>query len=181
MSVDLDHATLAAVLEKLGLGVNASDLHGSLSGLLCAGAQVDPDNWLDALQLDTTDHSVAQNQALQHLYRSCRAQLDDGPVHIDPLLPLKSAPLAARAVALVEWCRGFLGGFGLGGASQLGPLSAEADAIVHDLGLVASSHFDVAEQGDDAQTLTDVIEFVRTACAALQRQVHLRERAPSVH
>lgn len=181
MSDYLDHANLAEVLETLRLGVNASDLHGSLTGFLCAGAQVDADDWLDALQLDPGDETLVRNETLQHLYRNCRAQVDDSPAHIAPLLPADSAPLASRAVALVEWCRGFLGGFGLGGAGRSGALSADANEILHDLGVIAASHFDVAEHGDETQALNDVIDFVGNACALLHTQVHSRERAPSVH
>ncbi len=181
MSADPDYATLAEVLEKLRLGVNASDLHGSLTGCLCAGAQVDSDNWLDALQLDPGDGAAVHDEVLQRFYQNCRSQVDDSPAHIAPLLPARTAPLATRAVALVEWCRGFLGGFGLGGATRNGPLSDDASEILHDLGLIAASHFDVTEQADDIHALADVTDFVGTACAVLPREVRSRERAPSVH
>ncbi len=181
MNAALDHATLANVLEKLRLGVNASDLHGSLTGFLCAGAQVNGDDWLDLLQLDPGDDTVVRNETLQRLYRDCRSQVDDGSARIKPLLPARTAPLAARAIALVEWCRGFLGGFGLGGASRRGPLSDDATEILHDLGVIAASHFDVAAHGEDAQALADVIDFVGTACAVLRREVRSHKPAPSVH
>lgn len=181
MSADLDHASLANALETLQLGVNASDLHGSLVGYLCAGARVNGDNWLDALQLDPGDGTAVRNEVLQRLYRSCRSQVDDSPTHIAQLLPARTAVLAARATALVEWCRGFLGGFGLGGATRRQPLSAEADDILRDLGVIAASHFDVGEDAEDEQALADVIDFVGVACAALYREIGSRERAPSLH
>lgn len=181
MSADLEHAILVDVLEKLRLGVNASDLHGSLIGCLCAGAQVDSDNWLDALQLDPGNGAAVHDEVLQRLYRSCLSQVGDSPAYIAPLLPARSASPAARAVALVEWCRGFLGGFGLGGATRNVPLSDDASEILHDLGVIAASHFDVTEQADDIQALADATYFVGTACAVLYREVRSRDRAPSVH
>ena len=38
MSPELSHSELAHALRSLPLGVTASDLHGSLTGYLCAGA-----------------------------------------------------------------------------------------------------------------------------------------------
>lgn len=181
MGADLDHARLTGVLEKLHLGVNASDLHGSLMGCLCAGAPVDEGDWLDALQLDPGDEVVARNESLQRLYRSCRSQVDDLPARIAPLLPARTAPLAARAAALVDWCRGFLGGFGLGGANRYAALPEDATEILHDLGVIAASHFDVGEQTDDAQALADVIDFVGTACSLLLREARSRQRSRGLH
>ena len=51
MSPELSHSELAHALRSLALAVTASDLHGSLTGYLCAGADAGPDDWLDALEL----------------------------------------------------------------------------------------------------------------------------------
>lgn len=177
MSADSDHGELAKTLETLHLGVNASDLHGSLTGCLCAGACMGADDWLEALQLDFDDPTVARNEVLQRLYRSCRSQVDDSPVHITPLLPAHTASMPARADALVEWCRGFLGGFGLGGATQRTRLSPDATEILHDLGVIAASHLDYADNAEDEQALADVIDFVRTGCALLRRETGAAARA----
>lgn len=179
MSTDFDHGELAKTLETLYLGVNASDLHGSLTGCLCAGACMGVEDWLDALQLDFDDPGVTRYEVLQRLYRSCRSQVEDSPVHITPLLPARTAPMPQRADALVEWCRGFLGGFGLGGATQRARLSSDASGILHDLGVIAASHFDYADNTEDEQALADVIDFVRTGCAFLRREISAAARAPA--
>ncbi|GAA0716129.1 UPF0149 family protein [Dokdonella soli] len=177
MHPDLTHAELAKALDRLRLGVNASDLHGSLTGYLCAGAQTDADGWLDALQLDFDDPGLARNEILQRLYRSCLAQFGATPASVDPLLPASSAPLACRADALVEWCRGFLGGFGLAGAAARAGLTADATEILADLGTIAASRFDYADTAGDEQALADVLDFVRTGAALLHRDVRRAARA----
>lgn len=181
MSAVLDHATLTNALQTLALGVNASDLHGSLIGCLCAGARLNGENWLRALQLDLDETTAANDEVLQRLYRDCCAQIADSPAYITPLLPARTAPLATRTAALVEWCRGFLGGFGLGGASRHHPLSDEASEILRDLGVIASSHFEVGDEADDEHAFADVLEFVGTACAALCREMASGGRSGSVH
>ena len=68
MSPELSHSELAHALRSLPLGVTASDLHGSLTGYLCAGADAGPDDWLDALELGFGESGLAGNAALRRLH-----------------------------------------------------------------------------------------------------------------
>ena len=173
MATDIDHASVTATLEKLRLGVTASELHGSLTGWLCAGSPQHAEGWLDALQLAPGDTGTERDEVLQRLYRNCRSQVDELPVQITPLLPPRTQPVAARMNALVAWCRGFLGGFGLGLGSALArqPLDSQDTEILRDLDTIAASRFDVADGADDARTLADATRFVAASCALLHRQV----------
>jgi uncharacterized protein YgfB (UPF0149 family) len=68
---------------------------------------------------------------------------------------------------LVDWCRGFLGGFGLAGAEAHGKLSEEAQEILRDLATIASSAFDFGDEGEDEDALIEVHEFVRMGAMLL--------------
>src|SRR5690606_16169441 len=116
-------------------------LHGSLTGYLCAGAKTDAADWLGALQLGFDTPDAGGNAVLKNLFSACSAQFSNGDAEVEPLLPPAPALLPQRADALVEWCRGFLGGFGLGGSTQRGELSAQAQEILGDLGTIAASRF----------------------------------------
>ncbi len=166
---ETDHAELSALLRTLPLGVQASELHGSLSGFLCAGGRAGPDDWIGQLEL-AADGSVASHPCLRALRDACSAQFAGAQARIDPLLPPASAPLARRTDALVDWCRGFLGGFGLVGATLRTPLSADACEILSDFATIAASRFD-CDEAEDAQAFNDVLEFVRTASAWLHREI----------
>ena len=173
----LSHAELAYALKTLRLGMGASDLHGSLTGYLCAGGSAGEDEWPAALEIkpdpiggvrvkpepvSTTPASGTepQHETLRRLYRDCRAQLDDPDLGFEPLLPALDAPLETRADALVEWCRGFLGGVGLSGsAARL--LSADASEVLADIGRIAASRFDYDDAEEDESALTEVLEFVQ--------------------
>ena len=171
------HAELADVLQALRLGVDASDLHGSLTGYLCAGGQTGDADWPAALELEADAATVAADPLLQQFVRRCRAQFTPVPACIEPLLPAPEAPLPRRAAALVEWCRGFLGGFGLGGSARPVPLSAEANEILADFGTIAASRFHHTDAGDDAAAFAEVLEFVCTAAALLHRDVRAAQAA----
>ncbi|HXS73079.1 MAG TPA: UPF0149 family protein [Rhodanobacteraceae bacterium] len=157
-----DHAELAAALSAMRLGVGASELHGSLCGYLCGGGDAGPKAFLSALELQGNDaHPDEATQALlAEMYAETRVQLEDPELGFQPLLPDGSHPLAERGDALVEWCRGFLGGLGLGGFGGRRRLSEEGSEILHDLDAIAAAHFSYDNE-DDETSLTEVFEFVR--------------------
>jgi uncharacterized protein YgfB (UPF0149 family) len=178
-----DHAELTGVLRTLRLGIDASDLHGSLSGYLCAGTAPTAGQWLECLELSPDSPAVAADPRLQAFFRACKAQFEPPLAEVEPLLPAATEPMPRRAAALVEWCRGFLGGFGLGGAALIPALPADAREILGDFGTIAASSLEGAGGAEDERALADVLEFVRTAAALLHRDALATRRAttPSLH
>jgi uncharacterized protein YgfB (UPF0149 family) len=178
----LTHEELSRVLAGLRLGVGASEVHGSLTGYLSAGGTADEDEWPAALEIEAGDEASLHHEALGRLYRDCRAALDDPDLGFDLLLPPDDAPLARRGDALVEWCRGFLGGVGLAGSST-GLLSADANEVLADFGRIAASRLDYGEDEEDESALSEVLEFVRVGVLLLHAEL-MRPRQPargSVH
>src|SRR5690606_26089158 len=88
--------------------------------------------------------------ALDRLREVSKAQFDDDAFGFDLLLPDDSLPLAKRAEALFDWCRGFLGGFGLAHGDK--PLSDEAGEALADLGRLAFASVDENESDDESLT-----------------------------
>lgn len=171
------YAELGAALPALRLGVQPSDLHGSLCGYLCAGAPATAEDWLDRLELAPESAEVAQAPLLRALYRHTCAQFENTPASIEPLLPLPHQSTAVRAQALVEWCRGFLGGFGLAGVTARAPLSTDAEEILADFAAIGASRLEHDDDVEDARAFADVLAFVCTASALLQREVRASARA----
>ncbi len=178
-----DHAELAGVLRTLRLGIDASDLHGSLCGYLCSGATPADGEWLESLALSPEDPAAAADPRLQAFFRACQTQFAAPLAEVEPLLPAASEPMPRRAAALVEWCRGFLGGFGLGGAALIPALPADAREILGDFGTIAASRLEGTGDAGEERALADVLEFVRTAAALLHRDALATRRAttPSLH
>lgn len=167
----ITHRELDATLDRLRVGVGASDLHGSLMGYLCGGGKADANAWVDALQLDTVTDGWQEDAMFPALYRQCRGQLEDTNLGFEPMLPDDAVPLAKRAEAMVEWCRGFLGGVGLSGAGSVnGPLSDEAAEIMRDFATIAGSSFDYDDDDGDETALTEVLEFVRVGVLLLHSE-----------
>ncbi len=168
---NLTHVEVQNVLRSALPGVDASDLHGSLSGFLCGGGDVGADDWLDALHIDVDGADAVRNEALQRFYRECRAQFADTPASVDPLLPVESAGVNLRGDALVEWCRGFLGGIGLSGVLARPSVTSEAEDIIKDFGVIAASQLQYSGTAEDDKVLEDILAFVRIGVAALHREL----------
>jgi uncharacterized protein YgfB (UPF0149 family) len=163
------HDDIDALVRRLRLGTEASELHGSLCGYLAGGGSLRGGSVLAALQLDgeATDVTADDLALLGRLARQSEAELADPELGFEPLLPEDDRPLAERAGALVDWCRGFLGGFGLAGAAAHAQLSDEAQEVLRDLGAVAGSSFDFGDEEEDEGALVEVQEFVRVAAMLL--------------
>ncbi len=170
----LGYDELDAALVRLRLGTDASELHGSLSGYLAGGGVLGGQSLLRALQLDeeAAEPSPADRSMLDRLARDCLAELVDPELGFEPVLPADDRPLTERADALVEWCRGFLGGFGLAGAGAHAEMSAEAQEILRDLGTIAASAFEFGDEGEDEDALIEVHEFVRMGAMLLFAECH---------
>jgi len=170
----ITHAQISELLTNLRFGVDPSDLHGSLTGYLCAGGRADARDWFASLQLqlDETEAAAALRAApLQQLFRECSAWLDDPDLRFEPLLPAADTPVDVRADALVEWCRGFLGGVGLAGATEPATMSADCAEILRDFGTIAGSHFEYADSEEDESALAEVIEFIRVGVLLLHTEL----------
>ena len=160
-----DTEALAEAARIAGLAVDPSELHGSLCGYLCGGGRCDADDWIQRLALEA-ERAPEPDDALDRLRSVTTAQLAAQDFGFEVLLPTDDAPLAERADALVAWCNGFLGGYGLA-APDASLLSDEAVEALQDLGRIAASDlaYDGSEADEDA--LAEIVEFVRVAALLL--------------
>jgi uncharacterized protein YgfB (UPF0149 family) len=171
-----DYAEASAELARLQLGVEAAELHGSLCGYLSGGADAPGRReWLARVMSDPELGPVARDSALDRLYIATEALLESPDFGFDLLMPDEDAPIAERGEALLGWCRGFLGGFGLSAGSGP-PLSDEGREALADLArLAAATPQDDGDQ-DDEDALAEIEEFVRIAALLLHGDCALGPR-----
>lgn len=155
-----------AAIDALRLSVDASELHGGLCGLLCGGARLSGAGWLDQLALEPGTADADGAGVLDRLRQGSSGQLDDPEMGFQLLLPEDDRPVAERGAALIGWCRGFLGGFGLAAGANP-PLSPEAGEALEDLARIAATELVHAEDEEDETALEEVAEFVRIAALLL--------------
>jgi|GEM_PF-346468 len=147
-----------AVLTRAKLGISPDDLHGSVTGYLCAGGRGHAHELLTALALESEDAGAMGE--LQVLLDEMAAGISRDLRTGEPITPLMPAgPLGLRADAMVDWCRGFLGGVALTGELAEAAKASEVRELLDDFSQIAAMH--LACNGDDGAALDDVLDFIR--------------------
>ncbi len=150
---------------RLSLSVAASELHGALCGWLAGGGSNDG-QWLARVLVDDAVAAPQEGSALDELRLASAAQLVDRSFDFGLLLPDTDTSLFTRSGAVFDWCRGFLGGFGLamGTSATLSPESTEALA---DIAKLAAAQAQEDGDEEDEAALVEIEEFLRVATLLL--------------
>lgn len=146
-------------IRSLGQGTGAAELHGGLSGWLAGGGANGP-GWLAEVLAEPA--LGAADGTLETLRKATSAQMEDPSFGFQLLLPGQGAPLYERTGALFDWCRGFLGGFGLAAGAEP-PLSDEGKEALADIAKLAAANPQEDGDEEDERALAEIQEFVRVA------------------
>jgi len=156
------YTAFTTLLSSNGHPVSPAELHGLLLGRSCAGAGFDAEAWLaDAAHLLENDPADNVRNALIGLQEMVKGELAGDDITVVLLLPGDEAPLAERAAALGEWCKGFLYGFGLNSAGLT--LSGEAKEVLQDLDAISQVQDALEESEDGENDYMEVMEYLRVA------------------
>ncbi len=170
------YAELDADLQRLELGVDAAELHGSLCGYLSGGGPaLSRSGWLGAMLADPDAMKVDADSRIDRLFEVTTQQLESPDFGFDLLLPDGERPVAERGEALLSWCRGFLGGFGLAAGAEP-PLSDESRDALTDMSRIAASDLSYEDPESDEEALEEVSEFIRVAALLLHSDCVLAPR-----
>lgn len=180
-------SALEDCLSGYRLGIGAAELHGTVVGYLCAGGDAVGRDWCQALTLEALANAMQDDadtaRGMQDFFCRARAELVDADMRFEPLLPDVEQPLAERANALVDWCRGYLGGVGLAPARAGTRLSEDAREILGDFSRIAASPplggGDAPE--DDEADLMELLEYVRVGVLLLQSELGAVRPVPRTH
>ncbi|OOF53549.1 YecA/YgfB family protein [Rodentibacter trehalosifermentans] len=158
-------------LKSQGIGINATELHGFLSGLICGG--VNDQSWQPLLYQFTHDNHaypsvlLAQVSALYQRISDALADMEGFSFELG--LP-ENENVFARADSLSEWANHFLLGLGLAQPhldKEKGEI-AEAVDDLHDICLLGYEEDDDEEEMSEA--LEEIIEYVRTIATLFYTQ-----------
>lgn len=108
-----EYDALRESLTDSGALLALPELHGGVSGALCAGGPAAAQRWVDEFFADTQATNLPAVQDTVHeLVRATWEALAGGELAFEPLLPDEDAPLEEQVQALALWCHGFLNGLG---------------------------------------------------------------------
>ncbi|MFJ3051574.1 MULTISPECIES: UPF0149 family protein [Pseudomonas nitroreducens/multiresinivorans group] len=156
------YTAFAALLAEAALPISPAELHGHLLGRVCAGSGFDQAEWLQAAgDLLGGEPGERLGAALGGLLGMVQQDFSQGEMAVVLMLPNDDAPLGERAVALGQWCQGFLAGFGL--ALRAPSLSDEADEVLQDIAAIAQVGGQLEESEDGEADYMEVQEYLRVA------------------
>lgn len=157
-----------SVLAQARLESSPAELHGALVGYLCGGWAGPAPELLAALELEPGSGGSREPllALLDEAAADIHGQLGRG-AGIDPLLPAGS--VVACANAMVDWCRGFLGGLGLTGLLDRHRRDAGVEELLRDLAQIAAAPLEGSEA--DEASLHEVLDFIRAGVAQLRAAV----------
>lgn len=182
---DTPYQRLAHCLSASALSPSPAEVHGILCGLICAGHPQPESTWLAEVAPEAQPGDLLALESA----RTCRGDLDalakqtradiEGPgLGFSPLLPPDEEPLRERAVAVYDWCRGFIYALGLAGLSER-DLSEQTREVFRDfVDMTRLDLEDLADGEDNEDALMEIVEFLWVAAMLVyEERVAAREGA----
>ena len=152
---------LQARLDLNGKGFSVAELHGTLTGLTCAGwLETELDSCQALLGQDTIENSI-ENDLLTGLMGLIRQTLDAGNLEFRLLLPGDDEPLETRAQALADWCQGCVMGLHHGDRFKTAGLDDEIAQFLSDLGQIGIVQVGNDSPEEQERALFELEEYTR--------------------
>jgi yecA family protein len=170
MTHTVSYDELQAMLTAISGAGSAAEAHGLMSGMLCVDSATDTNQWLsDFFGTDTPLPDISVRRCLTDLFTVTRQQLEDFDFSYVLLLPDDDEPLAERALALGEWCQGFLLGIGYAGKDSGWP--GECTGILKDLLEIGRLDPEAAGEADES-AYVELTEYVRIGVQVIRTEFH---------
>jgi uncharacterized protein YgfB (UPF0149 family) len=159
-----DYSRLDGALNSIGLNLGASEIHGVICGLVCAGTTQNHIDWMSGLFQDWPQEDLLAREAREmigELYYASRDLIGGDDLTFTPFLPDDSQPVSARAKALSEWCEGYLFGLGMSGVTDQ-QLQGDAREALQDISHFTRLDYESLESGEATeQAYAELQEFLK--------------------
>ena len=169
---------ITRVLRDLQSSVPAAESHGCLCGALCTTAQYSVERWLDELVAQPDDPADDRRGPLSLLFTDTVRALRGDEMEFELLLPDDDSALEDRAVALSQWCQGFLYGFGSGDPVDAQQLPPDVDEVLRDLTHIGRATVESRDGSEEEeQAYAQIVEYVRVGVQLIHDElIDVRER-----
>ncbi|HLS81052.1 MAG TPA: UPF0149 family protein [Steroidobacter sp.] len=169
---------IARTLETLSAATPAAETHGCLCGALCMSAAYSIERWFEEIIPEPQDIEEGERRPLGLLFTDTVDALRGEQMDFQPLLPDDQEALEQRAIALAQWCQGFLYGFGSCQPARAEPLPPDVQEILRDFTHIGQAIVDVGESGEEEeQAYAEVVEYVRAGVQLIHDELaEARER-----
>jgi len=170
----VSHDALGQLLLAADAEGDASEAHGLLAGIICAGGKPAPELWLSHLLGDNTLSAAADEarKRLLRLHADILRQFNDESFGFELLLPGDDAPLSLRTESLSQWCGGFLYGLALGGFREGTGMPETVTEVMKDFYEISHARFayEATDDADEAAYM-EILEYVRMSVLLLYEEL----------
>jgi len=174
-----DYDDLQSMLEMRDALMGASETHGLAAGMLCVKFDADFNRWITAV-FDTDEQLEAltdsDKQSLIGLFDGTLELLKSDEFLFDLLLPDDDERIGVRALAMSEWCQGFLYGVAYMGVGDDKEWSDDNRGVLRDLMEISRLDSDGSDDSDE-QAFIELQEYVRSAVHMLLDELQLSAEA----
>ena len=173
------HDTLSLALDQVQADCSAAELHGMMVGMLAGGARMNRSALMKSLEAHADVSTAFADEMIASLWQLQLKTLEDlgaDDLLFQPLLPDDDDDLNLRVMALADFARGLLAGFGLAVQANNPALAGE---IVRETlqDIVNISQLDSVDEPDEESELAyaELHEFVRLGVIHLFEELAPRE------
>jgi hypothetical protein len=175
-----DFSRLEGALNTIGFDLGASELHGVICGLVCAGTSQSHVDWMETLFEDWPADDLLAREAREligQLYFVSRDKIGAEDLTFMPYLPDDSQPVTVRAKGLRDWCVGFLYGLGMAGVTDR-QLEGDAREALQDISHFTRLDYESLESGEATEkAYAELQEFLKVVTLIIWGELaDIRER-----
>jgi hypothetical protein len=168
MENNIDYDLVKNSLHQLNTDETISSAHGILCGFACVKPEVQLDDWLSEVLMNVELTNIKQktvHQELAQIYNNTLSQLNDATLNFDLLIADENCTLREQADTLIQWCQGYLIGLGL---YKISTLDEQVLEMIKDFSEISKLDVGVLDDEQNAQDLSEIIEFVRMGTLFIQ-------------
>ena len=162
-SNQLDFASAQAIITTENIKAHVSEIHGVLTGLICAGFPFEDTSYVSILNdvLNSgEDFPSAVKSTIKQMFSELWTDILDDAYGFQLMLPDDDDSIAERGHALSVWVQGFNLGFGL--QQKDSPvISEEVKEVITDFAEIANLSEDMDEDEATEQAYFEINEYVR--------------------
>ncbi|GAA6206365.1 MULTISPECIES: UPF0149 family protein [Thalassotalea] len=160
---EVDFATVQALITTQDVKIHGSELHGVLTGLICAGYSFEDQDYLTMINDMFNNGETLPNKlqvTVKLLFSQVWQNILDDSYSFTLLLPDDEDSLVERAHALGAWVQGFNLGFGLQQKSSA-VYSEDVKEVLTDFADIANLSDEIEEDETTEQAYFEISEYVR--------------------
>jgi uncharacterized protein YgfB (UPF0149 family) len=169
---DITYDELQYSLEQAGVELSAAELHGAISGLVCASVDNDMERLWNVL-LDGQSPGGDLAEMAGRIAVQTGNHLRDRQMDFQPLLPDDESELTVRTEELANWCQSFLAGLGAAGTVDKDAMGEQVGEIVLDFSRLSNAGFDEADEDTEEaeNAFAEILEYVRVGVQLIYEEL----------